>query len=136
MISQFVQACTVAGFAFVVLILLFANQTAIVMEREAFTPTPDGLHLAGPSKCFSCERELPPHLKWQGRQTKCFDCERQLASKDPALANFTHGTKCFSCERDLSDGATPLMPPPPVLPFTAATGQRCMDAGSGQCLHR
>ena len=28
-----------------------------------------------PSKCFSCERELPPDWKWLGQPAKCFDCQ-------------------------------------------------------------
>lgn len=60
------------------------------------------LYLAGPTKCFSCERQMintyGPEYAWQGKQSKCFDCERQMASVDPNEGNRTHGTKCFDCE--------------------------------------
>ena len=65
------------------------------------------LYLSGPTKCFSCEKDmierLGPEYAWMGKQTKCFDCEAQLARVDPNLANYTHGTKCFSCEKELED---------------------------------
>lgn len=72
-------------------------------SSEAFTDS--RLHLSGPTKCFSCERDMiqrhGPEWAWMGKQSKCFDCERQLASVHPDLANYTHGTKCFDCEREL-----------------------------------
>ena len=30
------------------------------------------------TKCFSCEKALPPSMKWLGQDTKCFDCEKDL----------------------------------------------------------
>ncbi len=69
--------------------------------KEAFTP----LYLSGPTKCFSCERDMIARpggstaFAWMGKPSKCFDCERQLAQVDPHLANYAHGTKCFSCEK-------------------------------------
>ena len=30
-----------------------------------------------PTKCFSCEKELPPQYKYLAYPTKCFSCERQ-----------------------------------------------------------
>ena len=99
------------------------------------------LHLSGPTKCFSCERSLPPEYAWLGRQTKCFDCERQLAREDPNLANKTHGTKCFSCERPSVVREEDDDVPPQAVhhrstamqPFQTANSQTCLDAGSGQC---
>ena len=120
----FLIACGVLVVALVSLIAVFIYKT----PQEEYTNLP----LAGPSKCFSCEQQFPPNLRWQGRQTKCFDCERQLASSDPALANYTHGTKCFSCERELAGALPALQPPPPPMPFGAQN--TCMGAGSGQCL--
>jgi len=130
----------------VLLLLLYSSSKQTVVSpydgntKEAFHSE---LYLAGPSKCFSCEASLPPHLKWQGRQTKCFDCEKQLAAKDPTLANYSHGTKCFDCESPPASSA--LNKPPPQtdmhknmpiqgLPFKLTTPQTCMDAGSGECL--
>lgn len=53
-------------------------------------------YLAYPSRCFSCERELPPELRYAAQPTKCFDCEREAASA--AAAQASHPTKCFDCE--------------------------------------
>ena len=115
-------------FACVVLAAMFyLSGMSIFTTREPFY---NNLHLAGPSKCFSCEASLPPHLKWMGRQTKSFDSERQLAREDPNLANLTHGTKCFSCERPAVVQSTTH----PFHSTSDAPAQMCMDAGSGQCL--
>lgn len=71
-----------------------------VSPEAFFTP----LYLSGPTKCFSCERDMiarhggDPSYAWMGKPSKCFDCEQQLAAVDPNLANLTHGTKCFGCE--------------------------------------
>jgi len=52
-----------------------------------------------PTKCFSCESQFPPHLKYLGRPTKCFDCEKDIARKyGVKYANLGQPTKCFSCE--------------------------------------
>ncbi len=60
------------------------------------------LYLSGPTKCFSCERQMinqyGSKYAWRGKQSKCFDCEQQMASVNPDSGNLTHGTKCFSCE--------------------------------------
>ena len=67
-------------------------------------PSSRPLYLSGPTKCFSCERDMiarnggDPSYAWMGKPSKCFDCEQQLAAVDPNLANLTHGTKCFGCE--------------------------------------
>ena len=37
------------------------------------------------TKCFSCERALPPRLAWMGQDTKCFDCEKDLISRTGRL---------------------------------------------------
>ena len=87
---------------FVLLLLGVLILMAVVQSflPEAFTP----LYLAGPTKCFSCERDMiarhggDPSYAWMGKPSKCFDCEQQLAAVDPNLANLTHGTKCFGCE--------------------------------------
>lgn len=80
--------------------VLFVHSLLMILNVEPFTP----LYLSGPTKCFSCEREMierhggDPSFAWMGKQSKCFDCEKQMASIHPNLANLTHGTKCFSCE--------------------------------------
>ena len=67
---------------------------------------PSCLYLAGPTKCFSCERDLIQRYgceyAYLGQPTRCFDCEKQLhASMGPDYANLGQPTKCFSCEREL-----------------------------------
>ena len=56
------------------------------------------IYIAQPSKCYSCENQLPTHLKYLGGPSKCFSCEKQLLNSNvnPDLAQ---PTKCFSCER-------------------------------------
>ena len=70
------------------------------------TETFSRLYLSGPTKCFSCERDMirraGPEYAWMGKPSKCFDCERQLANVHPNLANLTHGTRCFDCEHQLA----------------------------------
>ena len=55
-------------------------------------------HLGQPTKCFSCEAQLPHPIKFLGGPTKCFDCERELAAKYGNNAAY-HGKqqKCLSC---------------------------------------
>lgn len=56
------------------------------------------IHIGQPSKCFSCENQLPNNLKYMGGPSKCFSCEKQFLNSNinPDLAQ---PTKCFSCER-------------------------------------
>lgn len=93
-----------------VAILLLAHLIAYLDLKEGFMSS-SRLYLSGPTKCFSCERQMintyGPEYAWMGKQSKCFSCERQLASINPDLANYTHGTKCFDCEKEL---ATELLP--------------------------
>ena len=88
----------------VLVLAAFASSPA---TEAFFTP----LYLSGPTKCFSCEREMRqrcgPGSEYLGQNTKCFDCERQAAV--PAL---THPTKCFDCQAQhtTSPGAA-ILPP-------------------------
>ena len=81
-------------------LLLLSALVQGASTESFFTP----LYLSGPTKCFSCERDMiarhggDPSYAWMGKPSKCFDCEQQLAAVDPNLANLTHGTKCFGCE--------------------------------------
>jgi DNA-directed RNA polymerase subunit N (RpoN/RPB10) len=61
------------------------------IEREAFIQQQ---HLGFPSKCFSCERQLPEGMKWMGQPTKCFSCERNTNGLHPQM---THPSRCLSC---------------------------------------
>jgi hypothetical protein len=133
MTSIIISICIVSFAVVALLWTLYMSKGMVYMYKEHFHPQ---LHLAGPSKCFSCEASLPPHLKWQGRQTKCFDCEKQLAAVDPNLANLTHGTKCFSCEKESRPPQIPMRHSTPAdgTGFMHADPQGCMDAGSGNCM--
>ena len=61
----------------------------------------DKLYLGGPTKCFSCEKQmikrgLPTYL---AHPTKCFDCDVQSADSYGSWAgHFGQNNKCFSCE--------------------------------------
>ena len=49
------------------------------------------LYLAGPTKCFSCERQMintyGPEYAWQGKQSKCFGKE-QLDRSEESLPGY------------------------------------------------
>jgi len=65
-------------------------------------------YLGQPSKCFSCEAELPKTHKYLGGPSKCFDCEKQIAQKyGSQLSDFGQSTKCFDCEKQF--GQNPLI---------------------------
>tara|TARA_B100001093_G_C26747483_1_gene979538 strand:+ start:918 stop:1211 length:294 start_codon:yes stop_codon:yes gene_type:complete len=69
-----------------------------LLTKENFT----GYFIAQPTKCFSCERQLPKGRKYLGGPTKCFSCEREiLARYGGDAANLAQPTKCFSCERQM-----------------------------------
>ena len=61
----------------------------------------DNLYLGGPTKCFSCEKDvikrgMPTYLS---HATKCFSCEAQAAKTFGSWAGqFGQNNKCFSCE--------------------------------------
>lgn len=106
----FALICLV-GLLILLNLLETSASSSSVGSVESFSNGDSRLYLAGPSKCFSCERQmintLGPQYAWMGRQSKCFSCENQLAAIDPDLANYTHGTKCFSCEMELADEPLP-----------------------------
>ena len=53
------------------------------------------MHLAQPSKCFSCENQYEDKYKWKAQPSKCFDCEKQSGFKGQP-------SKCFDCEAQMS----------------------------------
>jgi hypothetical protein len=75
----------------VVLILVFVIVFMLIGQRDTF-----GLEHSYPTKCFSCENELPYELRYLAQPTKCFDCEKQFSQLDRIYA--THPNKCFACE--------------------------------------
>ncbi len=78
----------------ILLICSFLNS-----NDEHFT----NLYLAEPTKCFSCENQLPHPYKYMGGRTKCFSCENQYARMyGPQYGSLGQPSKCFSCEKQLS----------------------------------
>ena len=62
----------------------------------------NNLYLSNPTKCFSCEKELPVDKKYLGGPTKCFSCEKQLLNMyGGQMADLAQPSKCFSCERQM-----------------------------------
>jgi hypothetical protein len=92
-----------SGITTLLVVLAILLMSVFYQSEEGFSQ----LYLSGPTKCFSCERDMinrmGPEYAWMGKQSKCFSCERQMASVHPNLANLTHGTKCFSCEADIQN---------------------------------
>ena len=84
---------TICVIMFVLLLnIFFINSTS---KSESFI----GYYLAQPTKCFSCEAELPEELKYLGGPTKCFSCERELIQKyGKHFADLGQPSKCYSCE--------------------------------------
>ena len=71
--------------------------------QENFT---NRLYLSGPTKCFSCERDLINRYgfsqAYRGQPTKCFSCEKQIVhNRGAQYGVLAQPTKCFSCEKDL-----------------------------------
>lgn len=84
---------TICVVLFILLLnIFFINSTS---KSESFV----GYYLAQPTKCFSCEAELPEGLKYMGGPTKCFSCERELAQRyGKHFADLAQPSKCYSCE--------------------------------------
>ena len=79
----------------IILILFLINIVMLsVYSKELF----QSVYLGQPTKCFSCEKELPENLKYLGGPSKCYSCENQLL-KSNIIADLAQPTKCFSCER-------------------------------------
>ena len=68
----------------------------IDLNRESF----QNYHMAQPTKCFSCEKELPHNSKFMGGPSKCFSCEKEISKmKGSEYSDLAQPTKCFSCEK-------------------------------------
>jgi len=81
-----------------IIFILLVTMVTLSLLTEEF----NNYHLAQPTKCFSCERELPPGLKYLGGSTKCFSCERELAARaGMKYTDLAQPTKCFSCEAQM-----------------------------------
>jgi len=64
---------------------------------ESFT---NHYYLGQPTKCFSCEKQMPTEKKYLSGPTKCFSCERDLIRRyGTKYADLAQPSKCFSCER-------------------------------------
>lgn len=89
----------------IILLIALIDFSTILGQKEGFV----SYYLAQPTKCFSCERELPLGKKYLGGPTKCFSCERQLLNMyGGQMADLGQPSKCFSCERQYR---TPLNSP-------------------------
>ena len=79
-------------------LLLIINTSILSNTTEEYI----GYYLAQPTKCFSCENQLPDNKKYMGGPTKCFSCEKELAMRYGGdVADLAQPTKCFSCERQM-----------------------------------
>ena len=81
-------------FFIIFLILILISITSKRESIESFS----NFYLGNPTKCFSCERELPYPYKYLGGRTKCFSCEKELVRRfGPQYGSLGQPTKCFSC---------------------------------------
>ena len=99
-LATIIAVCVFMVTAVVFLFLLITSDS----YKESFEKEPfaDTRYLEVPTKCFSCERQLPDGYKWLGQNTKCFSCERQMLEmnpNNPESVYYEHPNKCFSCER-------------------------------------
>ena len=83
-----------------VILLIFILIISVAFPtKEYFT---SDLYLAEPTKCFSCERQLPDGEKYKGGRTKCFSCEKDMANRyGSSYGSLGQPSKCFSCETAL-----------------------------------
>ena len=82
----------------IVLLVFFITIIISSITIESF----QNFYLAQPTKCFSCERELPSKLKYLGGPTKCFSCEKEMAARlGVEYSDLAQPTKCFSCEAQM-----------------------------------
>lgn len=94
-------------FIVLILILLLSciDFSRFFGKKEGFI----SYYMAQPTKCFSCEKQLPAGKKYLGGPTKCFSCERQLLNMHGGqMADLAQPSKCFSCEAQYR---TPLNSP-------------------------
>tara|TARA_A100001015_G_C14971741_1_gene705458 strand:+ start:234 stop:539 length:306 start_codon:yes stop_codon:yes gene_type:complete len=82
---------------FLVLILIYS--IIFTNNCEKFT----SYYIAQPTKCFSCEKELPFDKKYLGGPTKCFSCEKEIIARyGSKMADLAQPSKCFSCENQIA----------------------------------
>ena len=82
-------------------ILFFIIILLISIENKTYESFAD-FYLGQPTKCFSCQEQLPYKLKFLGGKTKCFSCERDMANRyGIKYAGLGNPTKCFSCESQM-----------------------------------
>jgi hypothetical protein len=81
---------------------LVLEAAAAALEDQQQRSAPDTRFFSGvldhPTKCFSCERELPPDLAWLGQKTSCFSCETDLIQRnggDPRAAFDAHAMRFY-----------------------------------------
>ena len=82
--------CLCITLALILLLSAYLKGTVLVSNvLEGFQ-----MHLAQPSKCYSCENQFPDSQKWRAQPTKCFSCEAQSGFQGQP-------SKCFDCERQM-----------------------------------
>lgn len=55
-----------------------------------------------PTKCFSCEKELPASMQYLASPSKCFSCEKELINHQGVKnAGYAQPSKCFACEKQV-----------------------------------
>ena len=86
----------------IIILILFIALIDIAVMLPIVTEEFVSYYVAQPTKCFSCERQLPRGLKYLGGKTKCFSCERQMIQMyGSEMADLAQPSKCFSCEKDM-----------------------------------
>ena len=96
-------------FITIVVLLIVSILVGVSLFKTGVKENFNLLYLSGPTKCFSCEKDMIMRhghsgYAWMGKPSKCFDCEQQFARVTPNLANMSHGTKCFACEEQTKCG--------------------------------
>uniref|UniRef100_A0A6C0JDF2 Uncharacterized protein n=1 Tax=viral metagenome TaxID=1070528 RepID=A0A6C0JDF2_9ZZZZ len=85
-------------YLYIVLLMFFVTIIIASLVNESF----QNYYIAQPTKCFSCEKELPAKLKYLGGPTKCFSCEKEMAARyGMEYSDLAQPTKCFSCEAQM-----------------------------------
>tara|TARA_B100000902_G_C26801505_1_gene664701 strand:+ start:96 stop:359 length:264 start_codon:yes stop_codon:yes gene_type:complete len=83
-------------FALTIVVMLFKK------ERNSTESFISSVVPAQPTKCFSCENQLPSNKKYLSGPSKCFSCEEDLLKRNPpSLPGLGQSSKCFSCERQM-----------------------------------
>ena len=88
------------NYFYVIIIIVFG---LLILNKNKSNIENFQVHLAQPTKCFSCENQFKNEYKWKAQPSKCFDCERELVGRtgNPMLGYMAQPSKCFDCERQM-----------------------------------